>query len=241
MKRNTFLNLGKIRDACISVRGTTGRSELTAILYLKCPASVLKLWVHSSQPSERFSGYLRHQSQLISVTAKTVQHQVLQKLCFCNHYPPNFWRFSICGTVAWNFDLQQLCLWPLWSFTPTTSTVTPWPECMFTGNLLMHIYWCTLFIFIIAEQSSLEIAGFYTPPIFPHTTLFYLKCCRKPCTLTQFILLINRTPSLKKSKQLHADIIKHQLPTACKLACPKAHMQGANRSSKSNIINCILR
>lgn len=122
-------------------------------------------------------------SQLISDRARTVQHQVPQKFCFCSHYPPDFWRVSICGTVAWDLDLQQLCMWLLCSLTPITSTVTPWPECMFTGNLLMHIYWCTLLIFIFAKQSSLEIAGFCTTPIFPHTTLFYLKHCRKPYTL----------------------------------------------------------
>lgn len=55
-----IFEFGGIQDACKSVCGTTGRSELTAILYLKCLASVLRLWVHSSQPSKRFSRYLRH-------------------------------------------------------------------------------------------------------------------------------------------------------------------------------------
>lgn len=62
MKRNTFFQFGG-NTRCVHKRvwGNWKRSsELTIILYLKCSASVLRLRVHSSQPSKRFSRYLRH-------------------------------------------------------------------------------------------------------------------------------------------------------------------------------------
>lgn len=155
MKRNTFFNLEEIQDACITVCGTNGRSELTAILYLKCPASLLRCRVHSSQPSKRFSRYLRHHQ----VNWFQSEQREFNTRCFRN-------SLSAITILLISEGFPFVELWHeilLCSYSACghyEALLQPWAQSLLDlSACLLEIYWCTsidaVFICLLLLNSRL--------------------------------------------------------------------------------------